>query len=72
MIHLVQTELSKTGEEIMTFREYCIAEGIEKGMEKGMIEVAKNALKQGFSIKAITQLTGLSIPDIEKLYRVEV
>jgi len=84
VINLIKTELSKSGEEIMTFREYCIAEGraegwaegraegMEKGVEKGRVEVAKNALRQGFSTEAIKQLTGLSISVIEKLDKAEI
>lgn len=40
-----------------------------EGIEKGRIEIAKNALKQGFSIETITQLTGLSFTIIERLER---
>ncbi len=47
-------------------------EGIEKGIEKGeynkSIDTAKKMIKKGFSNDEISDLTGLSKEDIEKLF----
>jgi predicted transposase/invertase (TIGR01784 family) len=42
-------------------------EGEREGKIKGKIEVARNALHKGLSIKTIAELTGLSEKEIEKL-----
>jgi len=42
-------------------------EGIEEGIEKRNIEVAKNMLNLKLSLEVISQTTGLSIGEIEKL-----
>ena len=44
-----------------------IQEGMEKGIEQGKIEIAKNLKKSGIDIKIISDNTGLSIEQIEKL-----
>ena len=44
-----------------------IQEGIEKGIEQGKIEIARNLKKSGIDIKIISDNTGLSIEQIEKL-----
>ncbi|NME94737.1 hypothetical protein HF847_01770 [Clostridium cochlearium] len=41
--------------------------GIEKGIEKGKIEVARNLLKMGMDLLAIVQATGLSKEEIKKI-----
>ena len=41
--------------------------GIEKGIEKGKIEVARNLLSLGLDIDKIVKATGLSEEDIKKL-----
>lgn len=85
---IIHNTYKNTGEPIMTYREHCIAEGMEKGIEKGiekgrvegiqkgrkegLLEVAKNALRQGLSLETIKKLTGLSNTDIEKLNKVEI
>ncbi len=47
------------------------AEGIEQGIEKGQkensIEVAKNMLKERFSIKVISRVTNLPVEEIKKI-----
>jgi len=50
-----------------TARQEGLLEGIEKGIEKEKLEVAKNALKIGLSVDDITQLTGLSRQTIEQI-----
>ncbi|OAB81202.1 transposase [Wolbachia endosymbiont of Laodelphax striatellus] len=42
-------------------------EGIQIGHQKGKIEVAKNSLKAGVSIDVISEITGLSLDEIQKL-----
>lgn len=44
-----------------------IAEGIKKGKIERDIEIAKNALKKGFSIEDIVELTGLQQETVLKL-----
>ena len=50
-----------------TAREEGLLEGIEKGIEKEKLEVAKNALKMGLSVDDIILLTGLSRQDIKQI-----
>ncbi|MCP5103461.1 MAG: transposase, partial [bacterium] len=38
-----------------------------KGMEKGLVKVAKKSLKEGLSLELISKLTGLSKEELEKL-----
>lgn len=42
-------------------------DGLEQGIEQGTVNVAKNALKKGLPIELISELTGLSVEEIEKL-----
>jgi len=42
-------------------------EGIKEGGEKEKISIAKNMLKLNFPIEAISQVTGLTASEIEKL-----
>ena len=44
-----------------------IEQGIEQGREEAAIEIALNSLKAGVSIPVISQITGLSVEEIEKL-----
>ena len=44
-----------------------IEQGIEKGIEQNKIEIARNLKKSGIDIKIISDNTGLSIEQIEKL-----
>ena len=39
---------------------YVEKKGIEKGIEKGKIEAARNMIEEGFSIGQIVRITGLS------------
>ena len=54
-----------------TSKQEGIAIGIEKGMEKGKveksIEIAKTLKKKGLTVEIISEATGLSIKQIEKL-----
>ena len=43
------------------------AEGLQKGMEKGMQAVALNMLKKSADIAFISEVTGLSVDEINKL-----
>ena len=62
-----------TNVEILFERRYekGIAEGMEKGMEKGVekskLEIARRLIKMRLSIPMITEATGLSEKDIEKI-----
>ncbi|KLI20603.1 Rpn family recombination-promoting nuclease/putative transposase [Brachyspira hyodysenteriae] len=47
--------------------EQGIEKGIEQGIEKSKIEIASNLKKSGIDIKIISENTGLSIEQIEKL-----
>ena len=44
-----------------------INDGISKGKNKKSIEIAKNMLKKNMSIEDISDITGLSIEEINKL-----
>ncbi len=44
-----------------------IAEGLAKGMEKGILKTAQNLKSMGLSFEQISQATGLSVEEIEKL-----
>ena len=58
-----------------TAREEGMADGLKKGMEKGMekglidakLEIAIRALKKGFSVNDVIELTGLSEDEIKKI-----
>ena len=44
-----------------------IKEGKEEGLKEGKIEIAKNMLKKGLDINLISELSGLTIEEVEKL-----
>ena len=44
-----------------------IEEGFEKGIERGIEKVAKQMLAEGYTIKEICKLTGLTDREIERL-----
>jgi len=44
-----------------------LKEGIEKGIEKAQVEIAKNLLNSEINIELIIQSTGLNREEIEKL-----
>ena len=48
-------------------REFGKEEGIEIGKEKANLSIAKKMLEKNMSIDEISELTGLSIEEIEKL-----
>ena len=44
------------------------AEGLEEGAKKEKIEIAKNLLNKGVSTDLVSESTGLSIEELNKLY----
>ena len=54
-----------------TSKEEGLKEGLDKGLKEGeknkSIEIAKNMLKKGLDIKLISELSGLSVEEINKL-----
>ena len=44
-----------------------LKEGEQIGLEKGKIEIAKNMLNKGLDLNLISELSGLSVDEIEKL-----
>lgn len=44
-----------------------VKRGMERGIEKGKFEVAKNMMKDNFDLNTISNVTGLSLREIEKL-----
>ncbi|MCM1371366.1 MAG: transposase, partial [Clostridium sp.] len=62
----------KEQEKIMNTRllyaeEQGMKNGMEKGIAKNKIEIAKNMLKEGSTIDFIAKVTDLSINDIKEL-----
>jgi hypothetical protein len=53
-----------------TAKEEGRVEGIEIGVEKGKLEIAKKALEKGISIEDVVNLTGLSREQVEKLKQI--
>jgi predicted transposase/invertase (TIGR01784 family) len=39
----------------------------QKGLQEGVIKVARNLLEKGFDVETITQVSGLSREDVETL-----
>ncbi len=54
-------------EKVKRFEQVFIDEGFEQGMEKGIIETAKNAIKEGFPNEMIKKITKLTDEQIDKL-----
>ncbi|TXK46047.1 Rpn family recombination-promoting nuclease/putative transposase [Pontibacter qinzhouensis] len=50
-----------------TAREEGLIEGLEKGIEKGIEKVAQNMLKKGIAIEVISETTGLTLQQLERL-----
>ena len=48
-------------------REKGIEEGRAEGMEKGLLEAARNMLAEGFSIDLVVKCTGLSVEQVKEL-----
>ena len=46
-----------------------LAKGMERGRVQGMEEIALNMLQKGYEVSEISQVTGLSVPEIKKLNR---
>ena len=62
-LHLEKLRLS----ELKEAREQGIEQGIEKGIEQEKIEIVKNMLSKNIDISVISECTGLSKEEIEKL-----
>ena len=58
-------------EQIMTVAEQLINEGIEKGMEKGILEgkkkTARNLFNLGFTVEQVVKATELPVEEVLKL-----
>ena len=57
----------KTKERIMNAAEKLIQQGMQKGMQQGILETAKNFIKQGVSLDIIAKATGLSKRELAQL-----
>ncbi|MGC8765896.1 MAG: Rpn family recombination-promoting nuclease/putative transposase, partial [Brevinematia bacterium] len=71
-VGLILKSVEKEGEEVaMSTAEVLIKKGIEQGLSKGeykkAIETAKRMLERGFEIRLISDVTGLSIEEVEKI-----
>ena len=51
----------------MTIAEQLKAEGMQKGIEKGKLEIAERLLSANAEIAFIAKITGLSLSKIEEL-----
>ena len=51
----------------VVWREEGLEEGLEKGLNKGKIEIARNALAEGFTHEVVQKITGLSEETIKEL-----
>jgi predicted transposase/invertase (TIGR01784 family) len=54
-------------DRILTYSEEARLEGIEKGIEKGKLEVARNMFASGISSDIIVKTTGLPLDQIKGL-----
>lgn len=66
------SEIAKGGIEMLeTLFDNLVQEGVEKGVEKGReernIEIATQLINKGFSVKEVSEITGLPEEEIEKL-----
>jgi len=52
---------------ITNFEEIAMEKGMKKGKIEGKIEIVKKALKKGYAIEEIADLTGMSVEEIKKL-----
>jgi len=67
-LNTVRAEFSpEVGERIMTIAEQLKAEGIEKGIEKEKLEIAKRLLSENAEVSFIARVTELSAAKIEEL-----
>jgi len=70
LAHIEEDDISPTEKYNMIEESYFDEvenQGIEKGIEKGKLEVALNMLKQGFDVKMIAQITALDEKIISQL-----
>ena len=56
-----------TERDIQNYISYAREKGLEEGMEKGLLEAARNMLAEGFSIDLVVKCTGLSIEQVKEL-----
>ena len=56
-------------EEIMSTAEMLMARGEARGEARGKLETAKRMMEDEISIEIIAKYTGLSVSEIEKIYR---
>ena len=71
---MLQIEIEKLPSFVMG-QEHGIEQGMEKGIKKGMamgekkraLLIARNLIKDDFSLEKIAQITGLDLTDLEKL-----
>ena len=56
-----------TERDIQNYISYAREKGLEEGMEKGLLEAARNMLVEGFSIDLVVKCTGLSIEQVKEL-----
>ena len=65
---MIQADIKGRAEmAIIKAEEKGIEKGIEQGSKKNSIEIAKKLLKKGFSNEDISEVTGLSATEIEKI-----
>ena len=72
---IVKLISEEKGDIAMTTAQRLIQEGLQQGIEKGKfegriegkLEAAQKMLEEGFDVKIISRITGLSIKEIEKL-----
>ena len=48
-------------------RQQGLQQGLQQGQQQSKLEIARNALAMGLSVEQITQLTGLTKEEIEKI-----
>ncbi len=53
--------------QLNSIKEYAKNQGIEEGQKAAKIETAKNMLNKGMDVVLISECTGLSIEEIDKL-----
>ncbi|MDP2097119.1 MAG: hypothetical protein Q8K10_00685 [Methylobacter sp.] len=67
---MLQIEIEKLPSFVMG-QEHGIEQGMEKGMAMGekkrALLIARNLIKDDFSLEKIAQITGLDLTDLEKL-----
>ena len=56
-----------TERDIQNYISYAREKGLEEGMEKGLLEAARNMLAEGFSIDLVVKCTGLSVEQVKEL-----